>query len=95
MVYQTRFELVDKIYRHAIAKLVAAVAGQKATREPYSEAIIDRGLNLVKAFKIEGRYDSPKWLIDEKADDAIAALVDALVGEEVARGPYDEDVYGP
>ena len=56
MTYQTRYELVDTIYKHAIAALVAAVVGQKLSREPYSEPIKDAARNLVKAFKAGAVY---------------------------------------
>jgi len=93
MSYKTRYELVDTIYRQAVAKLVVAVAGQKVPREPYSKPIKGAGLNLAKAFEAGAVYESPHWLVDKNADDAITALVDALVGENVARGPYSDDIY--
>ena len=91
MTYQTRYELVDTIYKHAIAALVVAVAGQKLSRGPYSLPIKEAAWNLVKAFKAaEAVYKDCYWLVDKKADDAITALVEALVGQNVARGPYSE-----
>jgi hypothetical protein len=39
MSYQTRYELIETIYKHAIASLVVAVAGRKVPREPYSRPI--------------------------------------------------------
>ena len=94
MSYKTRYELVDTIYEHAIAALVAAVVGQKLSREPYSEPIKEAAWNLVTAFKAGAVFkDNYLWLVDKKADDAITALVEALVGENVAPGPYSDDVY--
>ena len=93
MPYQTRYELVETIYKHAIASLVVAVAGQKVPREPYSRPIKDAAENLVEAFKAGAVYEDFDWRVDKNADDAITALVEALVGENVARGPYSDDVY--
>src|SRR4029077_14197118 len=94
MPYQTRYELVETIYKHAIASLVVAVAGREVPREPYSEPIKDAAANLVEAFKAGAVREYFDWRVDENADDAITALVEALVGENVARGPYSDDVYG-
>ena len=93
MSYRTRYEVVDTIYRHAIARLVVAIAGQKVPREPYSRPINDAGYNLVKAFEAGAVYKPYQWLVDKKADDAITSLVEALIGENVAGGPYSDDVY--
>jgi hypothetical protein len=93
MPYKSRYELVETIYKHAVAALVVAVAGQKVPREPYSQPIKDAAWNLVKAFKAGAVYEDFDWLVDKNADDAITALVEALVGENVARGPYSDDVY--
>ena len=93
MSYQTRYELVETIYKHAIAVLVVAVAGEKLPCEPYSKPIKDAAGNLVEAFQAGAVYQDFHWLVDKNADDAITALVDALVGENVPRGPYNEDIY--
>jgi hypothetical protein len=78
MPYQTRYELVETIYKHAIASLVVAVAGQKVPREPYSQPIKDAAENLVEAFKAGAIYEDFDWRVDKNADDAITALVEAL-----------------
>ena len=94
MSYKTRYELVDTIYEHATAALVGAVAGQKLSREPYSEPIKDAAWNLVNAFKAGAVFkDNYLWVVAKNADDAITALVEALVGKNVARGPYSDDIY--
>jgi hypothetical protein len=93
MSYQTRYELVETIYKHAIAAVVVAVAGQRVPREPYSRPIKDAAENLVEAFKAGQAVYNNQWLVDKNFDDGIAALVDALVGENGPRGPYSEDVY--
>jgi hypothetical protein len=94
MSYKTRYELVDRIYEGATAALVAAVAKQKLFRGLYSEPIKEAAWNLAKAFKAGAVFeDNYLWVVDKKADDAITALVDALVGENAAVGPYSDDVY--
>ena len=47
----------------------------------------------MEAFQAGAVYQDFHWLVDKNADDAITALVDALVGENVPRGPYNEDIY--
>lgn len=47
----TKIELVDEIYKNALAALVFAVAEQKMPREPYSGPIKDAAWNLVKAYQ--------------------------------------------
>ena len=93
MHYKTRYELVDTVYKDAIVALVGAVAGQKLPREPYSETIKDAAWNLVEAFTAGAVFKTSNWIVDENADDAITALIDTLVGENVVRGPYSDDVY--
>jgi hypothetical protein len=94
MLQQTRCELVEKIYKHAVAALVVAVAGQKLPREPYSEPIKEAAWNLVEAFQAgQAVYKDNHWLVDKNFDDTITALVYALAGQKVRRGPYTEHVY--
>ena len=93
MPYKTRYELVDTVYKDAIVALVGAVVGKKPYCEPYSETIKDAAWNLVEDFTARAVSKNSNWLVDEDADDAITALVDALVGENVAHGPYSDDVY--
>ena len=90
----TRYELTGKIYRHAVAALVAAVCGQKLLCEPYSEPIKDAAKDVVDAFEA-GRlvYKDGRWRVHKKFDDAIAALVGAVGCQKVPRGPYHEQVY--
>ena len=37
--------------------------------------------------------DGVAWLVDKEFEDAITALVDAVVGENTPRGPYSEPVF--
>lgn len=80
----TRYELIDEIYRHAVAALVGAVCGQKLLCELYSEPIKDAAWNVVGAFEA-GRlvYKNGRWRADKKIDDAITALVGAIGCQKV------------
>jgi len=94
MRQQTRHELVEKIYKHAVAALVVAVGSEKLPGEPYSEPIKEAAWNLVKAFQAgQAVYKDNHWLVHKNVDDTIKALVYALVGRNVPRGPYSEHVY--
>ena len=94
MLQQTRHELVEKIYKHAIAAVVVAVVGRKQPREPYSETIKKAALNLVEAFQAgQMVYNDNRWVVDKNFDDTITALVYALVGKNAPRGPYGQNVY--
>jgi hypothetical protein len=90
----TKIELVDKMYRNALAALVFAVAEQKMPRERYSQPIKAAAWNLVKAYQSrQAVYKDNQWVVDNNFDDTITALVDAAVGQNVPRGPYSEHVY--
>jgi hypothetical protein len=94
MTYQTRYELVNTIYKDALQALVVAVTGQKLLCEPFSPPIKEAADNLVEAIKAaQAVHKDDGWLLDEKAGNAITALVDALVGHNVPRGPYSKHVY--
>src|ERR1700726_1202771 len=94
MLHQTRHELVEKIYKHAIAAVVVAVAGRKQPREPYSDPIKEAAWNLLEAFQAgQAVYKDNHWVVDKNFDDTITALVYALVGKNVPPGPYGQNVY--
>jgi hypothetical protein len=90
----TKFELADKMYKNALTALGLAVVGQRMPREPYSKPIKDAAWNLVEAYRSgQAVYKHNQWLVDKNFDDAITALVDAAVDQNVPRGPYSEHVY--
>jgi hypothetical protein len=90
----TKFELVDKIYRNALAALVFAVARQKVCHEPFSEHVKEAARNFMEAYESgQAVYKDNQWLVDRTFDEAITALVDAAVGQNVPSGPYSEHVY--
>jgi hypothetical protein len=90
----TKRELVEKLYKNALTELVFAVVGQKLPREPYSEPIKDAAWNLVEAFQAgQAVHKDDYQFVDKNFDDAITALVDAAVGQNVPSGPYSEHVY--
>jgi hypothetical protein len=89
MVYQTRFELSEALYRETISALVVAVAGpDKPARCLYSRPAKDAAWDLVQG--VNGQDD---WRASSQVDRAIGTLVAALVGENVSRGPYSDPVY--
>jgi hypothetical protein len=89
MVYQTRFELSEALYRETISALVVAIAGpDKAAHGLYSPPAKDAAWDLVQG--VNGQDD---WRASSHVDSAIGTLVAALVGENVGRGPYCDLVY--
>jgi hypothetical protein len=90
----TKFELVDKIYKNALTALVFAVSRQKVRREPFNDPVKEAAWNFMEAYQSgQAIYKDNQWLVDRNFDDAIAALVDAAVGQNVPRGPYSEHIY--
>jgi hypothetical protein len=91
----TKYELVGKIYKYAVAELVVAVAGQKPPCGWHNSGpIIEAGRKLMEAYQAgQAVYKDDCAVVGKNYDDAIAALVGAIVGQDVPRGPYSEHVY--
>jgi hypothetical protein len=90
----TKYELVDKIYKYAVAELVVAVVGRNVPRAPYSAPIKEAAWNLVEAFQAGQAVDKEDhWLVEKNLDDAITGLVGAIVSQDVPCGPYSGHVY--
>jgi hypothetical protein len=101
------YEVVDKNQDDAIAQLVDAVVGPEVQRAPYSELVYEAAGKLVDAYNAFLRFllerapmtepliptRNDYKLVNKNQDDAIAQLVDAVVGREVPRAPYGELVY--
>jgi hypothetical protein len=95
MVFKTRYELADKLESHAVERLLVAVTGQKPSRGLYSEPIKKAAYDLEEGFTAGADYDQFDWIVDKRADDAIKTFVEALVGGDVADGPYSDDSLNP
>jgi hypothetical protein len=93
-VRPTKHELVDKIYKYAVAELVVAVTGQEPPSGwHHSGSIKEAGRKLTEAHQARQAYKDDNNVVGQNYDNAIAELVVAVTGPNVPRGPYSEHVY--
>ena len=91
----TKYELVDKVFKYAVAELVVAVTGQKPLCGwRHSGPVKEAGRKLMEAYQVRQAADEGDHeVVGKNYDDAIAALVVAVAGQNVPHEPYSDHVY--
>src|SRR5262245_36184178 len=84
---------VEDEFKDVITAVVDAVAGESAPRRQFSDPVYEAAQNVAVAYRSgHAVYKDYSWCVDKNADEAITALVEAVV-DDAPRGPYGEAVY--